>query len=153
MSKNWEEMGLSWTRNVVSKQHGDHASDRAEVGISEEPKIVDVDKFRAHFGDAVLLHWLNSANSLTVRSQTIARSNRWTDAETETLRDRVYMAIKGVRMAGAVGTRTVVVHTLPNGTTYDGTDETEYRQAFVAALVDMGAAVEMAQLAAKSAKW
>jgi hypothetical protein len=146
--RNWQEMGLSWTTVPVREQAGDHATDRIGAGYAEVPVVTDVAKFVAHFGEPRALAIFNRANSLRVAAQSIARGSK---DSAETLREKMYNSLIGVRNAGA--RPTVTVHNLPDGTMYAGSDEMEYRQAFVAILVDLGVDVAKATSMAQLAKW
>ena len=48
---------------------------------------------------------------------------------------------------------TVKVYALPDGTTYVGTDETEFRRAYVGALVDQGLSADVAISIVKNIKF
>src|SRR5688572_4781447 len=98
MTRIWADLGLAWVADTVQIQHGDHASDRREHDVlAQLPVVEDIDKAGAAGID--VLAWVNASNSMRVRAQAIARKAK-KGTDTETLRERVYQALKGVRMSG-----------------------------------------------------
>lgn len=146
MSRNWEELGIEWIEETVSKQAGDHATDRAVIGKAQMPIVRDLPKFVGHFGDGCVLGIMDGT-SVRVMAQDVNRRGIQKGMKPEAIREAIYNRLIGVRNAPRATVRTVEVkiHNLPNGTTYSGTDLVEYRQLYLSALVDAGVAVSVAQ--------
>ncbi len=143
------QYGIRWETEAVAKVFGENnQSDKRPVNTSAQIAVIaDIDAFRAAFGDAYILASSNGT-SLRVMCQRIGRKFSGNDILAN--RRAVIHAIQGVRVSGA---RTTVRHDLPNGTTYAGTNETEYRQMYAAMLVDMGADGTLALTLAKNHPW
>lgn len=144
-SINWADRGISWTQEDVSKQHGDHATDRVVIGQAQIPVVNDLDKFRKEYGDACVLGILDGT-SIRVMAQDVNRSGLTKGLKAEEIRQRIDARLRGIRnrpLAGA--TKTVVVYMLPNGQRYNGTSLVEFQQAYLAALVDAGVPTEVAR--------
>jgi hypothetical protein len=136
----YAEMGIRFDTEEVSKQRGDHASDRVVIGNAQIAVVTDLDKFRTSFGDATILGILDGT-SIRVMSQDVSRRSLEKGVKAaDAIQAGVINRLKGVRNAG--GTRTITVtkvsYSLPDGTKYEGADETEYQQLFAGALVDAG---------------
>ena len=152
----WADYGMSWTEAVVSRDAGPNKSDRKPVSTKAQlPVVTDYEKFVEHFGKPTVLAFLNGSNSPRVKAQAVCRGLiEAGHKDAETIRLGVYNALRGIRAQAAVHTVTVTIVkvTLPDGTIYEGTDETEYQQAFAAALVGMGIEGGMAVMMAQNAK-
>lgn len=145
MARNWEEIGIVWSEETVRKQNGDNASDKAPIrGTAQIPVPNDLDKFVAHFGDSCVLGIMNGT-SVRVMAQDVNRRMLAKGASTEAIREAVYNRLKGIRNSASPVVRTVVKYPLADGTFYTGTDLVEYKQAALAAYVDKGVPVEVAQ--------
>jgi hypothetical protein len=150
-NRNWEEIGISWIMEDVSKQAGDHATDRVIIGKAEMPVVEDLEKFVSHFGASCVLGILDGT-SVRVMAQDVNRRMLQKGGKGEAIREAIYNRLAGVRNAGTrtVTVKTVIVHALPDGTTYAGTDLVEYQQLYVGALVSAGVdnatAIAIAQL-------
>lgn len=136
----YAEMGLRFDTEVVSKQRGDHASDRVEIGNAQIAVVTDLEKFRTAFSDATVLGILDGT-SIRVMSQDVSRRSLEKGVKSpDVIQAGIINRLRGVRNSG--GTRTITVtkvsYALPDGTKYEGADETEYQQLFAAALVDAG---------------
>lgn len=136
----YAEMGLRFDTEVVSKQRGDHASDRVEIGNAQIAVVTDLEKFRTAFSDATVLGILDGT-SIRVMSQDVSRRSLEKGVKSpDAIQAGIINRLRGVRNSG--GTRTITVtkvtYALPDGTKYEGADETEYQQLFAAALVDAG---------------
>lgn len=136
----YAEMGLRFDMEVVSKQRGDHASDRVEIGNAQIAVVTDLEKFRTAFSDATVLGILDGT-SIRVMSQDVSRRSLEKGVKAaDVIQAGIINRLRGVRNSG--GTRTITVtkvsYALPDGTKYEGADETEYQQLFAAALVDAG---------------
>ena len=140
-TNDYAEMGIRFVSEDVRKQHGDHASDRSIVGKGQIAVVEDTDKFRAHFGDGVLLGILDGT-SVRVMSQDVSRRTlaKNSSAKPEDIQAAIYNRLKGVRNAGTPSERIVEkkVYTLPNGETYSGSDLVEFQQLYISALMDAG---------------
>ncbi|MGH7883414.1 MAG: hypothetical protein ACREN8_11025 [Candidatus Dormibacteraceae bacterium] len=139
MDRNWDDIGIEWEVEDVSKQHGDHATDRVIIGKAQMPITTDLAKFQAHFGDACILGIMDGT-SVRVMAQDVNRRMLQKGCKAPEIREAIYNRLKGVRNAGTrtVTVKTVKVYSLPNGTTYDGTDLVEYQQLYVSALTEQG---------------
>jgi len=132
-ARNWQEMGIKWLEEKVSRMAG---TTKVEIrGMAQIPHIENLELAIAHFGAERVMEWVNGT-SLRVTAQAVNRANL-PEVTGEALRELIYQRMMGTRVR-SVGRRTVKVYTLPNGTQYTGEDLVEYRQLFVAALVDMG---------------
>lgn len=136
----YAEMGIRFDTEEVSKQRGDHASDRVVLGNGQIAVVTDLDKFRKAFGDECVLGILDGT-SIRVMCQDVSRRllNKGTKAA-DAIQAAIINRLKGVRNSGGGSVRTVTktVYNLPDGTKYEGESETEYQQAYAAALVDAG---------------
>jgi len=136
----YAEMGLTFATESVSKQRGDHASDRVELGNGQIAIVTDLEKFRTAFSDECVLGILDGT-SIRVMSQDVSRRllNKGTK-KAEDIQAAIINRLKGVRNSTGGGVRTVIknVYALPDGTKYEGESEVEYQQAYAAALVDAG---------------
>ena len=147
MARDWEAVGLDWIAEPVSRVFGENnASDRRVVATAQLPVVRDLDLLAA--AGVNVLAWLNAANSMRVRAQAIARDHK---GDIESLREKVWNALLGVRMAGSrVVTKTV--RKLSDGTTYEGDNQTEFVSLEMAALVDLGIDADTARTLAE-ARW
>lgn len=141
MSHNWENYGIEWLTEPVSKQSGPNATSRVELGDAQIANVVDVSRFVEHFGETAALSFINGT-SLRVTCQRIGRAAIQAGVkDPEAMRDRVYNAIKGIRAARTV--TKVILRQLPDGTTTDMPVE-EFRAEYVAQLVDQGVPASVA---------
>lgn len=146
----WANYGMTWETETVSKQAGPNKTDRVAFSTPAQlPKISDFEKFETHFGKLAVLAMLNASNSIRVRAQAINRARLEAgDKDTESLRNSVYNAMRGVRAtASPIQVR---VYTLPNGELFNGTDVVEYQQLYAAALVEAGVPAAIATALASS---
>lgn len=151
MARNWDEIGLAWSAESVSRRHGENASDKSVIGTGQIPVVSDLDKVREHFGDEVITGALNGT-SWRVMAQDVSRRSLEKDIkDAETIREAVYNRLRGIRNPAGTSTRTVEVkvYALPNGETYKGTDLAAYQAEYAAALVDQGVPAETAMDIAK----
>ena len=155
MTENYAEMGLRFDTEEVSKQRGDHASDRVVLGNGQIAVVTDLDKFREAFTDSCVLGILDGT-SIRVMSQDVSRRllNKGTK-KAEDIQAAIINRLKGVRNSSGGGVRTVTktVYNLPDGTKYEGDSETEYQQQYAAALVDAGVPTEAALAIAANQKF
>lgn len=142
MAKDWASYGIAWVQEPVSKQMGDHATDKRIIGTAEMPIVEDLTKFVAHFGESVVLGIMDGT-SVRVMAQDVNRRLIQKGQKGEAIRDAIYNRLMGTRNASR-GSVTVTVYKLPDGTEYKGTNEVEYQQAYTAALVDMGTPADIA---------
>lgn len=136
-----ETFGCRWETEAVSAVFGENnQSDKRVVNPTAQILvIVDLDVFRATFGDKFLIA-MSDGTSLRVICQRIGRKHNGKDNTAN--RKAVIDSINGIRTRGASVT---TKRPLPNGTFYHGTDETEYRQSYIAALVELDTPVTLAQ--------
>lgn len=140
------EYGFRWESEPVQTQAGPNGSDRKPVNLAAQiAVIVDVATFEATFPGYILA--MADGTSLRVSCQRIGRKFDGRDIPGN--RRAVVEHLTGLR---AKATRTVK-RGLPNGTFYTGTDETEYRQQYAAALVDAGVDGEIAIGIARNVAW
>lgn len=147
LTQPWSEFGLAVSTESVQEQVGEHATDRRIVNDHALiATVVNVATFVETFGEPALMKFINGT-SLRVTCQRIARSMA-KERDTAKVEVALLNAIRSVRNA-VVQTRTVIVHALPNGTTYDGTDLVEFQQEYAAALIDAGVPGDVALNIAK----
>ena len=142
----WADYGMTWNAEEVGRNTGPNKSDwKAFPTKAQIPQVVDYDKFVTHFGKPTVLAFLNGSNSPRVKAQAVCRGLIESGIkDTDAIRNGVYNALRGIRAQAAVHTITIVKVALPNGDMWEGTDVVEYRQALVAAMVEMGVSVEIA---------
>lgn len=142
MSRNWKELGIRWETSVVMRQHGDHASDRRPLGNAQIPVLEDPDLAIKNGLGPAILKGVNGT-SWRVMAQDVSR-NKLEDGikDADVIQEDVFKRLLSIRASG--GTRVIVKRNLPNGDIYEGSDETEFRQMFAAALVDLGIDAETA---------
>ena len=146
MSINWEDRGIVWVEEEVSERGSSNGSDTRVLGKAQIPQVVDLQKFVAHYGEGVVLGSLDGT-SVRVMAQDVNRTGLRKRLTVEEIRERIDGRLRGVRARGVPAVKVVEVKvlTLPDGSTYNGTDEVEYQQAYLAALVDAGVPVEVAK--------
>lgn len=143
---NWADFGIEMSIESVQKQMGDHATDRKIVNDKAMiPTVVDVDKFIAEFGGATMLDFVNGT-SLRVKAQAVARRLAG-ERDKGKIEQALLNMIRSVRNPNV--RVQVIVHSLPNGMVYSGTDLIEYQQSYMAALVDAGVENATAGMIAK----
>ena len=148
----WATRGISWVTEDVSKQHGDHATDRVVIGKAQIPVVSDLDAFRKEYGDACILGFLDGT-SIRVMAQDVNRSGISKKLSAEEIQQRIDARLRGIRnrpLAGVV--KEVTVYLLPSGTKWTGTSEIEFQQAYLADLVDAGVDVTVATMLATQQK-
>lgn len=141
----WAARGISWAEEDVSKQHGDHATDRVVIGKAQIPVVQDLAKFTAEYGEACVLGILDGT-SIRVMAQDVNRSGIAKNLKADEIRQRIDARLRGVRnrpLGG--GVKTVIVYMLPNGQQYKGTSLVEFQQEYMSALVDAGVPAEVAR--------
>lgn len=150
MTINWTTIGITWESSLVREEisKGQHR----ELGNAEIPKVTDLAIFRANVpeADAIILATLNSGrNSWRVQAQDVARRSfeKGHKPTREELQALVWNRIKGLRNSPVAAAKT---YPLPGGEKYAGSDLTEYRAAYTAALVDLGTPAELAMTIASS---
>ncbi len=158
--RNWAEIGITWEQGTVQKRDGKNSTDLVAYSTPAELPTVaneeDFDKFVKHFGKGRVLGMFTASNSLRVGAQAICRGLLEENAKpgTENMREQVYAWMMGTRTRSQiVRTVTVTIRYLPDGTAWEGTDETTFRQDFAAALIDNGVDPEKALEKARNAKW
>lgn len=142
---NWDDRGITWMTEEVSKQHGPNGSDRTVIGKAQIPQVTDLTKFRAEYGDACILGILDGT-SIRVMAQDVNRSGLAKGLNPEEIKGRIDARLRGIRNRPTGGvTKTIMVYTLPNGQRYTGTSLVEYQQGYLAALVDAGIPADVAR--------
>jgi hypothetical protein len=132
-------MGIQFSTEPVAKRAGPNATDtkiiteKAQIAV-----IVDLDKFRAEFGDECLLA-MSDGTSLRVKSQGLNRSMVGKSAEA--IQEAHYALLKGIRRVG----KSAPTYALPNGTKWSGENWTEYQSLYAAQLIDMGTPADVAR--------
>lgn len=155
MSTNWAEYGIKWSTEKVSRQMGDHRSDRVELKYAAEIAVpADLTKLRESLGDALLIGFLDGS-SMRVAAQDVNR--RYIEAcmkgaekyDTERLRELVWARLSGktIRRASVV-VKEVKVRLLPNGKAFTGTTAVEFEAEARAACIDLGMDAETAKMVA-----
>ena len=146
MSRNWEELGISWETETVRHQAGDHATDKVTLGEAQIAVVVDLDLFKAAVGPETILKIMDGT-SIRVMAQDVGRRMLKAGSKNvEAMREAVYNRILGQRNAGGVRVKEVKVYPLPGGEKYTGTDLVEYQQAYLAGLVDAGVSIDAARM-------
>lgn len=156
----WDERGIAWTlEDVRSQNGGDNASDKVVVGKGPIPTLVNVDKaIKAGLGEAIVAgingtSWRVKAQDV-IRSTAKAKDGRAQLRDVDAMKEKVYARLLSMR---SVAVRTQVVEVkvrnLPGGIKYTGADEAEFRQLYVAALVDLGVPADNAMAVAQSVEW
>jgi hypothetical protein len=153
MSNNidWAARGIVWIEEDVSEQAGDHATDRRVLGKAQMPVVKDLTKFVAEYGEGCVLGSLDGT-SIRVMAQDVNRTGLRKRISADEIRSRIDARLRGVRSRAIASVKEVTVYPLPGGQTYKGTDKTEYQQAYIAALVDMGTPADVAMTIASSMK-
>lgn len=161
----WNSMGISWSFEKVARRNGKNASDKTfypnagpvlVIRSENLQKFIDTD---GRHLDAIVSHL--DGQSFRVASQRVLRAafekgvKLATAAEMEALKQRVYdgVVLSARAPSVAVVEKIIKVIRLPDGKEYAGNDEMEFRQLFMAALVDLGVGVDAAQEKALSVKW
>ena len=148
----WALRGISWVTEDVSKQHGDHATDRVVLGKAQIPVVADLDAFRKEYGDSCILGILDGT-SIRVMAQDVNRSGLAKKLPADEIKQRIDARLRGVRNRSLGGVvKEVAVYLLPNGEKWTGTDETAYQAEYMAALVDAGVPIEVAKTLATAQK-
>lgn len=146
----WTARGISWAEEDVSKQHGDHATDRVVIGKAQIPVVQDLAKFTAEYGEPCVLGILDGT-SIRVMAQDVNRSGLAKGLKVEEIRQRIDARLRGVRNRPLAGpTKTVLVYMLPNGEKFAGTTLVEFQQQYLAALVDQGVGAQVARTIAQN---
>lgn len=148
---NWAERGITWSLEDVSKQHGDHATDRQVMSQKAQiPVVTDLEKFVAEYGFGCVLGIMDGT-SIRVMAQDVNRSGIAKGLKAAEIQSRIDARLRGIRnrpVGGAV-VKEVKVYMLPNGQRYTGTDLAEYQSLYTAALVDAGIDASVALTLAK----
>ena len=145
MSRNWEELGISWETETVRHQAGDHATDKVTLGEAQIAVVTDLDLFKAAVGEEVILKIMDGT-SIRVMAQDVGRRMLKAGSKNiEAMREAVYNRILGQRNSGGPRIREGKVYPRPKGGTYKGTDAVEYQQTYLSELVDLGTPLAVAQ--------
>jgi hypothetical protein len=151
MSNESSNNGIRWEMEEVSRRRGANDSDKSVIGKAPIAIVDDVDKFRASFGDEAILGIFNGT-SIRVMCQDVGRRGLERGSSVDVMKTAILNRLKGVRNASG-GVRTVTVekkiYNLPDGTKYTGTDLTELRAAYMAAMVDAGVDTNVARMIAE----
>ncbi len=139
----WSARGISWSEEIVREQPGEHATDRRTLGTAQICVVTDLPKFTAEYGEACVLSIMDGT-SVRVMSQDVSRTGLRKRLSADDIRARVDARLRGMRNRPTASTVTVTRYPLPGGTFYIGTDVTEYRAAYTAALVDAGTPADVA---------
>lgn len=141
-----QEYGFHWSGESVQEQAGPNGSDRRPVNPAAQIAIMDdPEKFEQAFPGYLVA--MSNGTSLRVACQRIGRKYNGKDIAGN--RTEVVNHLTGVRVH-----RTATVRrSLPNGQFYTGTDETEFRQTYAAALVDAGVDSAIALGIARTIAW
>lgn len=143
----YTRMGIRWETEAVSKVFGPNHSDKRTVNPAAQIAVIeDLDLFRAEFGDDYILG-MSDGTSTRVLCQRVGRKFDGKDVEGN--RRAVLDAMRGVRAKGRPAPR----RPMPDGTFWHGTDEMEYRQAYIALLVDAGTPANVATALGNRLPW
>lgn len=152
-SIDWASRGISWSEEDVSKQHGDHATDRVVIGKAQIPVVSDLTKFVAEYGESCVLGILDGT-SIRVMAQDVGRSGVAKKLSAEEIRSRVDARLRGIRnrpLAG-VTVKEVIVRYI-GAEKFSGTTEVEYQAAWMAHFVDSGVDAAVARILASNQKF
>lgn len=138
------EFGFEWITNESANGVG---KNRKILRLdSPEPKFTDVTKFRAAFGDAIVLDSMNGS-SIVVRAQGVARKmfEKNVTAKVEDVKSAIVRRVLlGERTKSATIVKTVTVEVVktvyPDGKEY--ATLLEYQQSMIAQYIDMGLTIE-----------
>jgi hypothetical protein len=147
----WAARGIVWMEEEVSEQAGDHATDRRVLGKAQMPVVKDLSAFVAEYGEAAVLGSLDGT-SIRVMAQDVNRTGLRKRLSSDDIRLRIDGRLRGIRTRGVATPKEVKVYPLPGGQEYKGTNEVEYQQAYIAALVDLGTPADVARTIASSMK-
>lgn len=130
---------------MVHRRAGPNASDKKPLGPGISIRPTDVVKFvETHATGADNIIGALDGTSWQVKADDVCRDFYEDGGKVpdglDMLADRIWARVQGIR-----GTRGPRTHALPDGTRYAGNDLTEFRQAYIAALVDQGVSAEIAQ--------
>lgn len=143
-----ETIGLEFVSEDVSKQRGDHATDKVVIGTARIPIIRNLSKFVEVFGEDCVLGMLDGTSPRVMSQDVNRRLIEKGVKDAESLEAAVLNRLKGVRNSGSRGTKVVTietkVYTTPAGT-YAGTDEVELQAQWIAELTDAGLPFEAAK--------
>lgn len=148
----WAARGISWSVEDVSKQHGDHATDRVVIGKAQIPVVSDLDAFRKEYGDACILGIMDGT-SIRVMAQDVNRSGIAKKLSAEEIQQRIDARLRGIRnrpLAG--GVKEVIVRYI-GAEKFEGTTEAEYQAAWMAHFMDSGVPAEVARTLAMGQKF
>lgn len=149
-SINWAERGISWSVEDVSKQHGEHATDKRVIGKAQIPVVTDLDAFRQEYGDACVLGIMDGT-SIRVMAQDVNRSGIAKNLKADEIRQRIDARLRGIRNRPLASTIVVtkLVYMLPSGEKFEGTTLAEYQAEYLACLIDAGVPSEVARTLAE----
>lgn len=149
-SINWADRGISWQQEDVSKQHGEHATDKRVIGKAQIPVVVDLEKFRTTYGDACVLGILDGT-SIRVMAQDVNRSGIAKGLKADEIRQRIDARLQGIRNRPLATTVVVtkLVYMLPSGQAFEGSTLAEYQAEYLACLIDAGVPSEVARALAE----
>ena len=148
--RDYAAIGIEWSVEEVARK-GTTFTHKAQI-----PVVVDVDKFRAHFGDDAIKSALDGS-SIRVKCQEVNRRELALGKHAaEHLQEACYLAIKGIRSRGT-SIRTVKVYVLAGGVEFrtdpaldDEANLLALRQAATAAAVDAGIPADVARMLGES---
>lgn len=152
-TRNWDDLGIEWSEESVAKQSGPNATSRvAFAKMAQIPTVKDLGKLREHVSDEIILSWVNGT-SARVQAQDVNRRELAKGTGVVEIRELVWARLTAVRVRGTGKAPVAPVHNYPDGTTYTGTDEVEYRSTLMAKYVDAGVEPALARTLAEGMAW
>ena len=150
-SIDWAARGIVWIEEEVSEQAGEHATDRRVLGKAQMPVVKDLTAFIKEYGEGVVLGSLDGT-SIRVMAQDVNRTGLRKRLSADDIRLRIDGRLRGTRARSIATVKEVTKYPLPGGTFYSGTNEIEYQQSYVLALVELGTPADVATTIASSMK-
>jgi hypothetical protein len=152
---NWTDRGIRWDEETVSKQAGDNRSDKVAFHLpAHMPIVVDLEKFITAVGGPQRVLDLLDGQGVRIVAQRVNRTELAKGSGVDVIRTAVWNALIAVRSPRTTAApKIIMVHGLPNGTKYEGMNETEWRQMYTAQLVDAGVDAKIAMMIANGMAW
>lgn len=135
--QDYTDMGIRFDAEPVAQRNGPNGSDKRTLGMGQIAVPVDLEKIRVAFGDDAVMGSLNGT-SWRVMSQDISRRGILAKHTVEQIQLAIVNRLKGIRNSSGKTPATITKYALPDGKFYSGTDVMEYRQAIIAAYIDLG---------------
>lgn len=139
--------GLAFANGTVRKKDG--LTKVVINGTARLPKVANLDDAIAFFGEPAIAGSLNGTSFMVVAqrvNRTILQGKGAKDAPT--IDEAIINAFRGIRSSTTVTQvieKIVKQYAIPGSAPYTGTDLMEYKQLYLASLVDAGVDISVAQ--------